>query len=274
MRLDYRCLSVLLAVLAAPLALAQPGDTGAPAAGDTAADQSRTKALFVIDRHIRAVGGEDAIRAAEHITFSGTFEIQGASFIGRVHSRRAMPGRLVTRLELGPIGTILQGYDGKHAWTVHPANGASLLEGTAATSMVRNANPQNDLRYEDNYTTIEYLGDDSFEGEPAFAIRLVDHDGVETTEFFSKGDGERIGVSGARPSANGPIPYTRALRDYKDFENHRMPTRTIERFSGQVITVTIEDVSFDKIDEDAFTPPAEVLELIGGPDESPEGDAP
>ena len=255
----------------------QPGDT--QPGNDNTSDQSanassRAKALFVIDRHIRAVGGEDAIRAATSITFSGTFQIQGASFIGRVHSRRAAPGRAITRIELGPLGVVLQGYDGTHAWTLHPTNGPALLEGPSATALARNANPQTDLHYEDNYPTIEYLGDDIFEGEPAFAVRLVDHDGTETIELFSKGDGERIGVRGHRPSPEGPIPYTRALLDYREFERLRMPTRTIERFAGQVITVTITDVSYEPIDPDAFTPPPEVLALIQAPEDAPEPETP
>ncbi|MFI4897308.1 MAG: hypothetical protein ACIARR_05740 [Phycisphaerales bacterium JB059] len=255
-------LAAMLCLSLAPATLAQPGAEAIDAQPDLDEQASREKALFVIRRHIRSVGGEDALRAATHIAFEGKFQIKGAPFVGRVQSQRAVPGRQLTRLDLGQNGTILQGYDGQIAWTVHPTTGPTLLEGPTAHALARNANPQADLHYETNYTRIEYLGDAEFEGEPAFAIRLTDPFGAVTTEYFSKGRGTRIGVAGERPSADGPVPYTRALLDYRVFERLHLPTRTVERFGRQEITLTVESVSFAPIYESAFQPPPSVQALI------------
>lgn len=255
----------------APVSLAQPATETTDAQNVPGEQASREKALFVIRRHIRSVGGEDAIRAATHITFEGKFQIKGAPFVGRVHSRRAVPGRQLTRLDLGQNGTILQGYDGQVAWSIHPSTGPTLLEGPAALALARNANPQSDLHYDTNYARIEYLGDAEFDGEPAFAIRLTDHLGTVTTEYYSKGRGVRIGVEGERPSDTGPITFTRSLLDYEVFERLHLPTRTVERFSGQEITLTVEDVSFAPIDESVFTPPQAVQDLIESKTDAPSG---
>jgi len=257
----------------APLAVAQDE---APPASQTEpavdADKARAKALFVIGRHIRAVGGEDAIRSAEFITIRGTFEIGAANFVGRVTSMRAHPPRLVTRLELGPMGVLVQGYDGSTAWTVHPASGPALLEGSAGTSMARNADIQSDLHYERDFETIEFLGDDEFKSEPVFAIRLVDHDGTETIEYFAQGSGLRLGVRGTRLAGEDTVPYSISLSAYEEYGRLKLPMKTVETVGQQAITVNIEDVSLERIEEDVFDAPDAVLALTESAGEGADGD--
>ncbi len=238
------------------------------------ASTARKRALFVLNRHIRAVGGEDVIRNIEFITIRGTVEIGGAPFVGSVVSMRSEPPRLVTRLELGPIGTIVQGYDGQVAWTVHPSAGPALLKGPDAVSMIRSANVRGDLLYEQIYSTIEYQGEGVFEGESVFVIRLIDHDGVETTEYYSKGAGTRVGVSGTRSTAAGMTPYTRVLTNYTEHERLMAPMTTVERIGEQVITVRLKDISFARLDPSVFEAPEPIRALLEAPAEEPtSGDA-
>ncbi len=267
----WTCLLACGVVLAP--AAAQPEAPAQEAATPERSDQLREKALFIIGRHINAVGGEELIRAIEDLTIRGTFEIRGAAFIGKVVSIRSDPPRMLTRLELGNAGTILQGFDGQTAWTINPGVGPALAQGPEATSIIRSADVHGDLHYEQIYPTIEFRGDEVFEGEPAFAIRLVDHDGTETFEFYSKGVGTRLGVRGMRDSATGPIPYTRVLAKYTEYERLLVPTTTIERYADTVITVSIKDVSFDRVDPAVFDLPQAVRSLVeaeGGAQDAPE----
>ncbi len=241
---------------------APPPSAAEPEQDDAARQKARERALFVLGRHIRAVGGKEIIRAAEFVTFTGKFEIRGAPFIGRVTSMRAEPPRLLTRLELGPMGTLTQGYDGRVAWTIHPSTGPAVLDGPERTSMIRSADVRGDLHYEQNYPIIEFLGDDTFEGQPVFAIRLVDHDAAETIEYYSKGSGLRVGVRGSRDSASGPIPFSRAITSYTEYERLKVPTTTVETIGTQVITLTIDDVSFAPIDESVFELPEPIKALV------------
>ena len=223
---------------------------------------ARTRALFLLKRHVRAVGGEDVIRAIEFITIRGSVEIGGAAFIGSVESMRSEPPRLLTRLELGPLGKVVQGYDGQIAWSINPNGDAVVLEGPEATSMIRTADVHADLRYEEIYPTIEFTGEVTFEGEPAFAVRLIDHNGVETTEYYSQNSGLRMGVSGTRESGAGVVPYTRVFTDYAEHERFMVPMTAVERVGAQVITVRLKQISFDRLDPSIFEAPEPVRTLL------------
>jgi len=276
MRKPRILLALLMTLGVAPPLFGQADAPSLQAGSPAVSDEARSKALFVIGRHIRAVGGEDVIKGSDFMTISGAFEIEGANFIGHVTSMRSYPPRLMTRLELGQMGELTQGYDGAVAWTVHPVSGPSLLKGPSATSMARNADIQGDLHYEQEYETIEFQGDDVFNEEPCFAIRLVDHEGTETVEYYAKGSGLRIGVRGARTAGDSTVQYTRSLENYEEYGLLRVPTKTVETIGQQKITVTIEEVSYARLTDDQFKLPEAVAALLNeaSDDTDDETDAP
>ena len=218
------------------------------------------RALF--SRSINATGGEEALRAVEYTTVKGKMAMPAMGMEGDMVLQTKAPNMMVMNIVLGGLGTMNTGFNGTHGWNDDPMSGPQLLEGRMLTEMKRQADLLAVFNYADTYPERETVEQTEFEGMQVYKVRLVDSDGVESTQYFDVDSSYLVGTVGVQTSPMGEAEITTILGDYKDFGAIKLPSNTTIKIMGMDIKQTITEVTFDPIEDAAFEPPASIQKLI------------
>jgi hypothetical protein len=257
-RLSIVCACLAAAVLAAGnRASAQP-PTSAPAAAAPAALPSVDE---VLKKYRAAIGGEDAIKKHTTRLVKGTFEIPAQGMRGDLTIMAAAPDRIRVLVTLPGLGELQRGYDGTLGWSIDPAIGPRLLEGSELAEFKHSADFYDDLHDPAKFKSVTVVGKTTFEGQECYEVKLVKDSGFEYTEFFSAGTGLLVGGKLNASSQMCSVPVTSAVSEYKTFGGVMVPTITRQRMMGLEQVTTVVSVSFDPIDPKAFDLPPAIAAL-------------
>lgn len=240
----------LILVCALPLA-AQTGSTKA----DTA------KAAAIIDRHMKAVGGEHAIRAIKE---SHVVTIMTMSNAPGVEMRQELwmkaPNLMRMKMTLPMVGATEMGFDGTIAWSYSEAAGANIHP-EVPKQLTDNMNfGLPDPAIKSTYVGRRKIGDRTYD-----AVRALAHDTLRYTAYFDVETGLQAGMD--TDDAPPPPPGRMALTfsDYKRFGAVLRPTTLTVLVNGQEMvtrTISISDGPFDK---KVFEAPEAVRQLRDKP---------
>jgi hypothetical protein len=250
MRVRRLLAGLLLAAL--PLAAAAAG-AQTPALPDAA---------VLIARHDSMVGGRAALEAHQSLKMIGTFTIAAAGIDAPLEVLRRRPDRYVFRTAIAELGDVMQGYDGSTAWTVQPGQGAQILTGEAAARLAEQADFFGDLHDLSRFSSVETVGETDFYGIRAYKVRLTRASGDVLHEYFNVETGLSAGSTSTTDTPAGPQEITTVLGEYRDFGGLLLASRVVQRQPQYEVVIRIVMIEFDRLDEAALAPPAEVRALL------------
>jgi hypothetical protein len=244
------------------IALAVVGGTclAAPAPG-TAQDALPT-AEEIIDRHVEAVGGRDAVLSHSSSRLTGTFAMPAAGIEGTLVVRSAAPNLNLTTVEIPGLGTILSGYDGEVGWSVDPNLGPRLLDGLELAATVEGSSHLAAVRDPSLFDVRETVERTEMNGEPCFKVRLVWKSGRESFDCYSVETGLLVAGLSRQETPMGEIDTVTLLDDYREFGGILSATRIRQQMLGQEQVMTLETIEYDVVDPAAFAPPEPIQALI------------
>jgi hypothetical protein len=216
----------------------------------------------VIDRHIKAVGGREAILAQSSTHATGSVAMPAAGLTGRLEAFHAKPNRFLQRMSLPGIGEIEEGFDGTVGWSMSPLTGPTLLDGKQLEQRAFDADFFDDLKAADRYPSITTVERTTFEGRPAYKLKLVKRSGDEDIEFYDVETGLKAGAISTRESPMGPIQGTTVTTDYKKFGILLQPTTMKVSVMGTQMVMSVLTVEYGKVDPSVFVPPAHIKALL------------
>ena len=220
-------------------------------------------AADLIDRHIEAVGGRDALLAPAGSHSVGEFSMPAAGLKARMEVfATSDPLRMLSVIEIPGLGTIQQGYTGEHGWSVDPNLGARLLEGKELAAIKEGGSNEGALRDPSLFTERTTVERTEVEGEACYRVRLVWKSGRETFDCYSVERGLLIASESNEETPMGTIPVVTLLREYQQFGEIMSPTRIVQRMMGQEQVMTIETVEYGEIELEKFVPPPAIQTLI------------
>jgi hypothetical protein len=248
-----------VAFAAAPL-LAEP-PVAAPASAPAAVLPT---AQELLDRHVAAIGGREALTGLVRMSSKGHFEMPAASIKGPTTTYAEEPLRFVMIMELPGIGAVRTGLDNDLAWSLDPMQGPRLLRGKEFDQLRRDANFRRDLDLFKDYEKVEVKGETTFGGRAAYEVLCSGPSG-ETTMFFDKEEGVARGMRMVAESPLGQVPVETVFVEYRGFAGPsgeiRIPVRSEIAMLNQKQVLTIDSVSFDPIDPAVFELPKEIAAL-------------
>lgn len=249
---------LLSALVVTPLAQEKTTDASASAESK----EKLPSAQEIVDRFVKEIGGKENFTKLKSQRMKATMDMPAQQMTGKMEAFGAQPNKLLVKIDMGAAGVITSGYDGKVAWMINPFTGPMLLEGKQKQQMATEADFDHFLHDPKDYKTMEVLGSATFEGEDCWKLKLVDHYGIERTEFFSKKSGLQVGMVGAQETPFGPVNSTTALKEYKNFEGIMFPTRLVQKAAGMEQVLTISEMEFNKVPPETFALPEQVKALV------------
>ena len=239
------------------LALLLTGWFGAPlllSAGD------REDALAIIDRAIKAHGGEEALTKAQNAVRKGSGILINAgqeTLFTDVISMN-LPGKVRMNLEIGKGNTVVTVLNGDQGWQ---------RSGGAVSDLGRDF--RDEIR-EEAYilwlTTLAPLKKEGFDlapvaeikvdGKPAEGVKVSRKSYRQVRLYFDKGTGMLVKISGAGRVAGLVVEKEYLYSGFKDFGGARLFTQSVEmvngRKSSELKTATYE---LRKSEDSVFTRP-------------------
>ena len=249
--------SLLMVLALAPLAAQAPRT---PAA--VAQQPKLPPAREIIDRHIRALGGREAILAQTSTHIVGTVSMPAAGLNGKMETFHARPNRFLQRISLPGIGDIEEGFDGTVGWTTSPLTGPLLFEGRQLEERAFDADFFDELKSPERYTSITTVEKTAFENRPAYKLRLVKKNGAEDLEFYDVENGFKIGGIATRESPMGPMQGTTSYADYKQFGPLRQPSSLKMTTLNVQMVMSIVTLEYGTVDPAVFALPAQIKALV------------
>lgn len=248
--------ATVAALLSASL-YAQAPATKAPSSAAADLPDART----IVDRHIKAIGGREAILAHKSMHATGTLSIPASGISGPVDIYGAAPDRVLVKSTISGIGEIVDAYDGTHAWTISPMTGPALKTGKELEQTRLDADFYSELRDPKKYT-LKTLEKTSFDGRDCYKVSVKRSDGTEDFDFYDVGTGLRAGSINTRETQMGTMTVNNVESAYKKFGTLTQATSLMQKMMGVEQKITLESVEYDKVDPAIFEAPAAIKALI------------
>jgi hypothetical protein len=215
----------------------------------------------VVERHVAAIGGAAAFRGIESIRVRGRFVINGREVSAEFEQLAARPNRLRVRAEIAGVGRTEQGYDGTIAWMIDPQGGARLLTDRERAEVVADADFDGPLHLPDRVASLTTLGRVTFDGRPAYRVKVVLASGVEQDEYFDVESGLQLGWEAQRATPLGIVPTTAFLRDYAKFGPLLQPRTLVQKALHVEQVLRVTSVEYNVVSDAAFDAPQEIQAL-------------
>jgi hypothetical protein len=255
------CVAMALAAGTMPVRAQTPAPAPAPVASTPPVVPALPTADEVLKKYRAAIGGEEALRKYTARSVRGTFEIPAQGMKGDLSIMAAAPDLIRVLVTLPGLGELQRGYNGKFGWSIDPAIGPRLLEGSELAEFKHSAEFYEDLHEPAKFKSIKVVGKTLFEGQDCYEVKLVRDSGFEYTEFFSVATGLLVGGKLNASSQMGSVPVTSVVTDYKAFGGVLMPRVTRQRMMGLEQVTTIISVTFDPIAPQTFELPPAIAAL-------------
>jgi hypothetical protein len=237
---------------------AQPPAAKAQEARSTQLPPART----VLDKHLAAIGGRQAVLSHKSTHATGTLSMPAAGVTGAVDIYGAQPNRTLLKVALGGVGEVLEGFDGTHGWSISPMTGPMLLEGKQLEEKRFDSEFHSELRTDDRYVSLTTLERVDFEGRSCYKVRLVRKTGGEDIEFYDVATGLKAGSITTRETQMGTVTGTTVETDYKKFGNLLQPTTVRSQVGGLQQVITITSMDYDNVPPSIFELPPGIKALL------------
>ena len=253
MRNRLRSGAVLLVALAV-LPLAGNAQQAAPPPLPPAKD--------IMARHIKAIGGREALLARSSSRATGKIEMPASGVAGTFVMYAAKPDRTLITISLPGVGEIQEGFDGTIGWSMNPLTGPTLVQGVQLEQRKLDSDFFSGLDPEKRYQSITTVEQTTFDGRECYKVRLVRKDGGEDFQFYDVKTGLRAGGIVTRETPMGSMTATSTESDYKPFGGVLQPTKLTNTAMNLQQVMTFETFEYDKVDPSVFALPDPIKALV------------
>ena len=226
------------------------------------AQDALPSARAIVDRYVAAMGGEAAFAKVTSIHAVGTVRIPQQGISGTADVQTARPNKALLVIEVGGIGHIETGFDGKVGWNIDPQSGPKLATGDELAEMGETNWFDAPLRKTDHIREMTTVEKTAFDGHPAYKIRVVYPSGREEFAYFDVDSGLDLGHEGKRATPMGSLPSTEIFRDYKTFGDVKQATTIVARVLGLEQVVHIDTCVYNTVPPTAFDLPPAIKALV------------
>ena len=241
-------------LLIALAAVALMGATG------NAAAQSADE---IIDAHIKAIGGMDAIAKIKTISRTGEVKVGGmmGDMAGTAKQIVIIGKKAYSEMDAGML-TQKSGYNGEVAWSEDGMQGLRKLEGEEINQI--RAQTAIDILVAakmdpEGVGKIEKLDDEDVDEAAHYVLQLTPGDGNPLKIYVNKETHliTRSTLTADNP-AMGPMEITLTASDYQEFNGVKLPTKTGTSINDDMITIVLtytETVINGDVDDSVFEMP-------------------
>lgn len=221
------------------------------------------KADTILDKYIEVTGGKAAYEKHHSEVSKGSFEMAAMNLKGSLTSYRAEPNKSLTEIDLGSVGKMRDGSDGKVYWSFFSMMGPHVKDGPEKAQAEISAKFNAELKWRDLFKDAQTTGTDTVDGKACYKVQLTPQEGPPITQCYDKESGLMVKMTMTAQGPMGEQPADTFLSDYRKEGDVLMPHKIKESAAGQEVTISIDSVTFNSdIPADKFALPDEIKALV------------
>lgn len=230
------------------------------------ADTELPDARSLVDAHIEASGGIEALKHQMDSTTQGRFVMPAAGMQGQMTMYSRSPTERVVLIELEGFGNIHSGYDGGQAWSVDPFMGPRLITGTELDIQIESNELDAQLRTEEFVESMQTVGTAEYNDQSCYQVNIVWKSGRESSDCYSVDTGLLLASTFTVESPMGEVETVTVFDEYKTFESDGvevlLPTTTSVTTMGQLQQLIIDSVELGAPADEHFELPPAIVTLM------------
>jgi hypothetical protein len=215
----------------------------------------------ILDKYVAATGGKEAYEKIKNRVLTGTMEISG-QLKGKITIYQAAPNKMLTIAELGGIGKIEDGTDGKTVWERNPVTGPRVKTGEEKANALRDATLDGEVQWRKLYKKVACVAEEKIDGKPCYKLELTTPEGKVRTAYYDKQSNLLVKIITTEKSPMGDITVEATQSDYKKVDGLLIPHKLNQKAAGQDIVIVIEKVEQNvKLPDNRFDLPDDIKKL-------------
>ena len=232
---------------------AQPAK--APEASKAKATAAEPTVDQILDKYVQAIGGRQAVEKITSRVTKGTFEVSSMGLKGEIELYVKAPNKTLRVQNLSGVGEILDGFDGKIAWSQNPMMGLREKDGAELAAIVRSSDIHASLKTRQLYPKLELKGKEKVGNRETYAILATPAEGGPVKMYFDVETGLIARTDLDLDTPQGQVHIETTLDDYREVDGLKMPfTMRQESPMGSAVikltevkhNVAIDDAKFNK----------------------------
>ena len=194
------------------------------------ANLAAASAEDLIQAHLKAIGGVEANKKHTSRLIKGSLQIPEQGISAEITIRAKAPNLLRTELEIPGVGKIVEGFDGKAAWSDNPFTGAAVKPADQQGQARRQAEFYRDVELLTRFDNWTLKGKESVDGKPVHVLEgKSKDDGAMETIYLDEATHLMVQMKTRDAGASA----TTRLGDYRWVDGVRFPF-SIEVDAGPV----------------------------------------
>jgi zinc protease len=174
----------------------------------------------ILTKFVTASGGKAAMEKIKTRTLKADLEVMGSS--SAWESSAKAPNRQRSEFTVPVMGEVIDGFDGKIAWTKNQS-GIRVKEGDELAKTKRDADFYRELNLKTLYPGLVYKGSEQVDGEGVYVLESKPSATSKERFSFSTKSGLLIRQESEFESAQGKISMNIRFGDYRVFEGINYP---------------------------------------------------
>ncbi len=169
----------------------------------------------LIEKHVAAVGGREALEKVTSTVMTGSFELPAMGATGTITMYAKAPNKRMTVISVDGFGEIYQGFDGERGFSVSPM-GSIDMSGQMLEDMKRDALMHPELQLKQIYPKIEVKGKGKASDREAWIVVMTPEKGNPVTAWFEAETFLMVKTSAVRITDQGEAEIETEFGDFRE----------------------------------------------------------
>jgi len=234
----------------------------APGKADAPKTDAKAAALptldEILDKHVKAVGGKEAIEKITSRSMKGSFDLEAFGVAGApVEMLAKAPNKSAMKIDVTGFGVVNRVFDGSTGWDSNPMTGLRELSGAELAQMKRSADFYQELNYKKHFTKMEVKGKEKVGSYETYVIEATPAEGSPEKFYFDVNTGLLVRQDGEAESPQGKMPLEIYMEDYKVVDGVKIPHTVKQVNPAMTIVIKITEIKNNvEIDDAKFNKPS------------------
>lgn len=248
--------AVMTALFAMAASAQKPVSNAQPEAKPSPSAVKLPPARDIVDRFVKAIGGKDALQKHKSRVQTGTMELSPMGVKGTIESYARSDEKSFVKVTLAGIGDILDGYDGKTAWTTNPIQGNRVKEGKELIQAKRTAVFGREWSIDKLYTTLNVRGVEKVGDRDTYVIVGSTEGLPDDIMYFDTETALLLRSDGIVLSPEGQQATSTYFEDYREIEGVKSAHRIRAKTPAFEIITVMNDIKYNvPIEDSKFVQP-------------------
>jgi len=211
----------------------------------------------ILERALKAVGGEVAWKSANTRLMKGVFQSEDSSSFVAMEIYQKAPDKTMYKMKLPQDLVMRDICDGKTAWIEDPQGRYHEYSGAALASRVRRSQFSEQANLLLVAATGKVLGEEKVGTRSAYVVEYSPQKNETEKLYFDKESGLVIHTEDSFVTPEGPYVVKLDMDDYREVDGMKFPFRMKRVEKGAVINIRLTQVKNNyPIEDEMFAKPA------------------